>query len=152
MAGVAEQNGADGAVGPLDPQHGHIPVHRPVGVVAEHDFVPLVYAAVHGKGGPSQAVLEHCRLAVSQCGAHDLHQLGPQQPAVVRDPLALLWPRLGHVRERLLQHRRGMRVTGDDGDRAAAQLESVSKLLQDRLHESGAHLAVVERHEHKPLP
>ena len=44
-----------------------------------------------------------------------------------------------------------MRMAGDDGNRAAGQLEPVGELLQDRLHEGTAHLAVVERHKYKPL-
>jgi hypothetical protein len=92
-----------------------------------------------------------CRLAVGQRGAHHFYQLGPKRPAVFRDLLALRRRRLGHVRQRLFEHRRRMRVAGDDGHRAEAQLELVGKLLQNRLDEGVAHLAVVERYENKSL-
>jgi hypothetical protein len=60
--------------------------------------------------------------------------------------------RLAHVGQSLFQHRRRMRVAGHDGDLPAAKLELVRKLLQDRLHESVAHLAVIQRYKHEPLP
>ena len=151
MTSVAEQNRADRAVGAFDPQHGHVPVNRSVGVVAEHHFVALIDAAVHGKAGASHALLQHGRLAIRQRRTHDLHDSGLEQPAVFLDALALVWRRLGHVRQRLFQHRRRMRVAGDDGDGAAGQLQLIGQLALHRLHEGAAHLAVVERHEHKPL-
>ncbi|OQC22944.1 MAG: hypothetical protein BWX68_02983 [Verrucomicrobia bacterium ADurb.Bin063] len=151
VAGVAEQDRADGAIGAPNAQHGHIPIHRPIGVIAEHHVVAPIDAPIHGEAGAALPILENRRLAVVQGRLHQLEQPGLQKPAVAFDALAFLRLGLHHIREGLVQHRRRMGVAGDDRDFAASQMQLRGQFLQDRLHEGAAHLQVIQRHQDETL-
>src|SRR5439155_11730382 len=149
VAGIPKENGAHGAIGALDSQHGDIPIHRAVWIVTETYVVAFEQASIDRESGAPRSLLENGWLTIGKRGAHDLDEFRPERLAVSCNSLPFLGRWLNHVRERLFQHRGRMCVAGNDRDAARAELVFLGELLKDGLHEGMTHFAVVERDKHE---
>ncbi len=134
VAGIAEQDGAERAIGGRDLEDGNVRVGRAARVDAEADALRGRLAPVDGESGPALAVREHGGLEVAEGRADGAGQvLGELLPVLLHAP-SVLGVQVVHGRKVGAHHRASVRVRGIE-DQAGA-LQPVL-LLDARRHHVG---------------